>query len=407
MSLDLMKRLAQKSTLPSGGKIVLAVLDGLGGMPMKAGGPTELEAAKTPNLDRLAGEGSCGQSIPVSRGVTPGSGPGHLGLFGYDPLQYEIGRGVLEAVGIDFPLKADDLAARGNFCTIDASGNITDRRAGRIPSEEGKRICEKLQKHTSIPGYEIFVRPVKEYRFVLVMRGPNLRDGLTETDPQQTGVPRLPIEPTNDDPNTKRTAELLNDWVKQATDVLKDEKKANACNLRGLAKDPGLPTFRDVYKLNAAAVAVYPMYRGVGSLCGMDILPTGDSMASEIDTLRKHWNDYDFFFVHFKYTDSRGEDGDFDAKVKVIEEVDDYIGQIAELNPSVLVVTGDHSTPAAMKAHSFHEVPVLFRGELVRPDNATTFGERACMNGGLGHFMAADILPMAMGHAGRLAKFGA
>ncbi|NOZ28340.1 MAG: 2,3-bisphosphoglycerate-independent phosphoglycerate mutase [Chloroflexi bacterium] len=407
MDIEVIQELAQPSTLPNGGKIVLAVMDGLGGLPIEPGGPTELEAANTPNLDQLAREGTTGLSIPIARGISPGSGPGHLGLFGYDPLRYEIGRGVLEALGIDFDLQPDDLAARGNFCTVDEEGRIVDRRAGRIPTEIGARLCEKLQKETSIPGYEIFVRPVKEYRFVLVVRGPGLADGLSETDPQRTGVPPLPIKPLRDDPATVRTAKLLNDWLEQARRVLANEHPANSLNLRGLAKDPGIPSFQDIYKLNAAAIATYPMYRGVARLCGMQVLSTGETMASELDTLEQHWDEFDFFFIHFKYTDSRGEDGDFQAKVKVIEEVDGYMSRIRALNPSVLIVTGDHSTPALLRSHSWHPVPLLMWGPTVRPDEATSFGERACARGGLGHFLAKEIMPMAMGHAGRLAKFGA
>jgi|YNPNPStandDraft_1061719.scaffolds.fasta_scaffold08402_3 2,3-bisphosphoglycerate-independent phosphoglycerate mutase len=407
MDFALIRNLAQPSAAPDGGKIVLAVMDGLGGMPIEPGGPTELEAAQTPVLDQLAREGALGLSTPIAPGVTPGSGPGHLGIFGYDPLQYEIGRGVLEALGIDFELQPNDLAARGNFCTIDEQGRITDRRAGRIPSAVGERLCQKLQAQTSIPGYEIFVRHVKEYRFALIVRGPGLADGLTETDPQRTGVPSLPIQPTNDNPDAARTAALLNDWLEQARRVLADEYPANSLNLRGLAKDPGIPKFPDVFRLKAAAIAVYPMYRGVARLCGMTVLPTGDTMASEIDTLEQNWGQYDFFFVHFKYTDSRGEDGDFAAKVRVIEEVDGYMSRIKALRPAVLIVTGDHSTPALLKSHSWHPVPLLMWGPTVRPDECTTFGERACMRGGLGHLLAKEIMPLAMGHAGRFAKFGA
>ncbi len=407
VDLNLLSKLAQPSVLPDGGKMVLVVMDGVGGMPIEPGGPTELEAAHTPNLDQLAREGATGLSIPVAHGIAPGSGPGHLGLFGYDPLQYEIGRGVLEALGIDFPLQPDDLAARGNFCTVDEEGRIVDRRAGRIPTEIGARLCEKLQKETSIPGYEIFVRPVREYRFVLVVRGPGLSDALSETDPQRTGVPPLPVKPLKDDEATVRTAELLNDWLAQARRVLADEHPANSLNLRGLSKDPGMPKFPEIYKIKAAAIAVYPMYRGVARLCGMEVLATGDSMASEVDTLQQHWEEFDFFFIHFKYTDSRGEDGDFAAKVKVIEEIDAYVGRIRALQPSVLVVTGDHSTPALLRSHSWHPVPLLLWGATVRPDEVTSFGERPCMRGGLGHILAKELMPIMMAHAGRLAKFGA
>ncbi len=385
-------------------KIVLLVMDGLGGLPLTPEGKTELEQADTPNMDALAARGICGMSTPVAPGITPGSGPGHLGLFGYDPLEHEIGRGVLEALGIGFDLQPNDIAARGNFCTLDENGLITDRRAGRIPSEVGRRLVEKLRA-IELPGVETFVEPVKEYRFVLVLRGEGLEDGLTETDPQMTGKPPLPIKALR--PEAERAAELFNRWMAEARKLLADEHPANGCNLRGLAKDPGLPKMKDIYGWRAAAIATYPMYRGVAKLVGMDVLPTGDTIDDEVDTLHEHWSDYDFFFFHVKKSDSYGEDGNFDARVQVIEHVDHVLPQIISLKPDVLLITGDHSTPAKLKSHSWHELPVLLWADDIRPDDVTTFGERACMHGGLGHLRHVDLLPLAMAYAGRLTKFGA
>jgi 2,3-bisphosphoglycerate-independent phosphoglycerate mutase len=399
--LDLMRKLA----IDGKTKILLLVLDGLGGLPMTPEGPTELEAAHSPNLDALAARAICGLSTPVAPGITPGSGPGHLALFGYDPLEYEIGRGVLEALGIGFDLQPDDIAARGNFCSLDPeTGLITDRRAGRIPTEIGARLCEKLRQ-IDLPGVETLVEPVKEYRFVLMLRGEGLYDGLTETDPQQVGKPPLPVEPLR--PEAAATAELLNQWMAEARKVLADEHPANGCNLRGIAKDPGLPKMPDVYKLRCGAIATYPMYRGVAKLAGMDVLPTGDTIEAEVETLREHWAEYDFFFFHVKKTDSRGEDGDFDGKAKVIEHLDAVLPDILALEPDVVIVTGDHSTPAVWKAHSWHELPILLWARYIRPDGVTRFGERPCMAGGLGHIQHPDLLPLAMAYAGRLAKFGA
>lgn len=407
--LSLMRELAIEGQT----KILLLVLDGVGGLPMTPDGPTELEAAHTPNLDALAARSICGLSTPVAPGISPGSGPGHLSLFGYDPLRYEIGRGVLEALGIGFALQPDDVAARGNFCTLDPqTGLITDRRAGRIPSEVGTRLCEKL-RHIGLPGVETFVELVKEYRFVLVLRGDGLHDGLTETDPQQVGKPPLPVEPLR--PEAAPTAELINQWMAEARKILSDEYPANGCNLRGIAKDPGLPQMPEIYKLRCGAIATYPMYRGVAELAGMDVLPTGETIEDEAKTLRQHWADYDFFFFHVKKTDSRGEDGDFDGKVKVIEHFDAVLPDILKLettassveSPDVVIVTGDHSTPAVWKAHSWHELPVLVWSKYIRPDGVAQFGERPCMAGGLGHIHHTDLLPLAMAYAGRLAKFGA
>jgi len=395
--------LMQRLSIPGTTKMVLFVMDGVGGLP-GPDGKTELEAAHTPNLDALAARGTTGLSTPARPGITPGSGPGHVGLFGYDPLDWQIGRGVLEALGIDFDLGPDDLAARGNFATLDADGNILDRRAGRIPSEEGVRLVEKLRK-IKLPGVEVFVEPVKEYRFVLVLRGKGLEDGLTETDPQKTGVPPMPVKATR--PEAERAAELLNQWIAEARRLLADEPRANGLNLRGIAKVPPIPKMPDIYKMRLGAIATYPMYRGIARLVGMEVLPTGETIESEVETLKAHWDAYDFFFFHVKKTDSYGEDGNFDGKVHVIEEADAALAKVLALEPDVIVVTGDHSTPWALKAHSWHEVPVLLWSRYVRPDGVTAFGERPCMAGGLGHIRHFDLVPLMMAHAGRLTKYGA
>jgi len=397
--LGLMKRLS----IPGKTKMILLVMDGVGGLPGKHG-LTELEAAVSPNLDALAKRSVTGLSTPASAGITPGSGPGHVALFGYDPFDWEIGRGVLEGLGINFPLGPQDLAARGNFATVDAEGNITDRRAGRIPTAEGARVVEILRQ-IKLPGVETFVEVVKEYRFVLVLRGDGLADGVTETDPQRTGVPPLAVEALR--PEAEKSAELLNQWLAEARKLLADEPKVNSMNLRGIAKVPPIPTMSDIYKLRLGAIATYPMYRGIGRLLGMDVLPTGDTIASEVETLREHWAAYDFFFFHVKKTDSYGEDGNFDAKVHVIEELDAVLPDILALNPDVIAVTGDHSTPCALKSHSWHEVPIMLWSNFIRPDNVAAFGERALMTGGMGHIHHPDIIPLMMANAGRLNKFGA
>ncbi|HEX2907842.1 MAG TPA: hypothetical protein VHO69_13320, partial [Phototrophicaceae bacterium] len=307
----LMKRLAEDS----GGKIVLLVMDGLGGLPITPGGPTELEAAKTPNMDKLASEGCLGLSIPIARGITPGSGPAHLGLFGYDPIEYEIGRGVLEATGIGLEVLPGDVAIRGNFCTVDDNGLITDRRAGRIPTEEGAKRVELLKK-IKLPGVETIVEAVQDYRFAVILRGPGLNGHIADTDPQVTGKPTLPAKALS--PEAEPTAKLVNQWLDEARKVLKGHEPANMCTLRGFAMEPGLPKYKDIYNLKAACVAVYPMYKGVSRLVGMDVIQTDghDTAADEFNHVGRIWNDYDFIFCHIKYTDSRGEDGNFDAKAK-------------------------------------------------------------------------------------------
>lgn len=385
-------------------KIVMLVADGLGGLPVEPGGPTELEAAKTPNLDRLAKRGVLGNMIPIKPGISPGSGPGHLGLFGYDPLRYVIGRGVLEATGVGFEVGAHDVAARCNFCTVDASGRITDRRAGRIPTENSAPLAINLRQ-VILPGAELFVEPVKEHRFVVIFRGEGLGGNVTDTDPQRTGVP--PLEPKATDPDSQRTAEIAAEFIDQAREILADQPKANCLTMRGFSVKPNLPSYKRVYGLRAAAIAVYPMYKGLARLVGMRIMGQPASLEEEIDVLEQAWNDYDFFFVHFKYTDSRGEDGDFRAKVETIEQFDTVVPRVEALNPAVLIVTADHSTPAALKSHSWHPVPTLLVADTCRPDACQAFSETAALTGGLGHFEAIYLMPLALAHANRLAKFGA
>jgi len=401
-SLELMQRLS----LAANTKIVLLVMDGLGGLPMTQGGLTELETAHRPNMNQLAREGALGQTVPVAQGVAPGSGPAHLGLFGYDPIQYDIGRGVLEAFGIGVPVGAQDVTARGNFCTLDAEGKITDRRAGRISSELAKPIVERLAQ-IKLPNVEVEVRHVKEYRFVVAFRGEGLSPLVEETDPQRTGYPPLPALART--PAAEKTADLVNEWIARARDVLKDEPQANGVTLRGFSGDPNLPKFRDVYKLRAACVAVYPMYKGVSQLVGMEVQQfSGDTPADEFAQAKRVWNDYDFFFIHVKPTDSRGEDGDFDGKVKVIEAVDAALPALMALKPDVLIITGDHSTPAKLRAHSWHPVPLLLWAPATHmTDACTEFGERACASGGMGRFPATDVMALALGHALRLERYGA
>jgi 2,3-bisphosphoglycerate-independent phosphoglycerate mutase len=389
---------------PSDSKIVLLVADGLGGLPLEPGGKTELETASTPNLDECARDGVCGLSVPVLPGITPGSGPGHLALFGYDPLEYRIGRGILEALGINFPVGPNDVAIRGNFCTLGPDGTITDRRAGRPSNEKNAAAVAKLRT-IRVPGVELFVEPVREHRFVLVVRGGGLGDRVNDTDPQATGVAPLPAEGA--DPASARTAAAVNEFVARAVEVLKDEGPANGVTLRGFARLPTIATFREVYGLRAAAIAVYPMYKGLARLVGMDILDCGTTLRGQVETLKKAWADHDFFFLHYKYTDSTGEDGNFPAKVQMIEKFDAAVGEVRTLDPDVLIVTGDHSTPSKLRSHSWHPVPTLLVAETCRTDGAKEFSESACLRGGLGQFEAKHLMLLAMAHAGRLGKYGA
>jgi len=401
MNFDQLKELV----IPAQTKIVMVVFDGLGGLPMQPGGKTELESAIKPNLDALASKSILGLADPVAPGITPGSGPGHLGIFGYDPLQYEIGRGVLEALGIDFDLQSNDVAARGNFCSVDADGKLTDRRAGRIATELNQGLVKILQT-IKIDGVEIFVETVKDYRFVFVMRGEGLGDALSETDPQRVGVAPLPVRALS--PGSEKAARVANEFIAQASQLLRDKRPANMIMLRGLAKRPALPTFKEVYDLNAAAIAVYPMYRGLARLLGMKILSVdGETLADEMTTLEKNWGSFDFFYFHIKKTDSSGEDGDFARKAHVIEEFDAILPRLIALKPDVLIVGSDHSTPALLKQHSWHPVPVMLYSPHVRADGIAEYGESACARGSLGHVRSKEIMPVALANAMRLTKFGA
>jgi 2,3-bisphosphoglycerate-independent phosphoglycerate mutase len=397
---ELMRELNVNGT----GRIVLLLLDGLGGLPMEHGGQTELEAAHTPNLDALAAEGICGLHDPIGPGITPGSGPSHLAVFGYDPLRYVIGRGVLESVGVDFPLEKEDVAARGNFCSVDESGRVTDRRAGRIATELNRELCGRLRS-IALPGVEVFVETVKEYRFILVLRGEGLSGAIADTDPQRLGA--LPLEAEPLAPEAEATARLANEFIKRAAEVLRDQRPGNMVLLRGFSMWPEIPSMQDVFGLNPASIAVYPMYRGVARLVGMKPLQTGQSIADEFGALVQHFTEHDFFYLHVKKTDSAGEDGDFDRKVALLEEVDEQVPRLMALDPDVVIVTGDHSTPALLRAHSWHPVPVLIRSRHCGVDDVDRFSERACASGALGRFPATDIMPIALANALRLGKYGA
>ena len=387
-------------------KIVLLVMDGLGGLPMVPGGKTELETAKTPNMDKIAEKSILGLQLPIRQGITPGSGPAHIGLFGYDPIEYSIGRGVLSALGVDFDLNPSDVSARGNFCTVDGQGIITDRRAGRIPTETGEKLCHLLSEKVSVPGFEIILRPEKEYRFVFVLRGEGLQGDISDTDPQMTG--RLALKAEALSPGSAKAAAAIQDFIAQANVVLKDQTPANSMVLRGFSQLPTWPKFNDVFGVKSIAIAMYPMYRGVAKLVGMDVMPPALSMTEEMEMLESAWDNYDFFFVHIKKTDSAGEDGNFDLKVDVIEQVDALVPRIMALKPDALIITGDHSTPAKLKAHSWHPVPTMIYSPDCRPDDISEYGERACIGGSLGpNFPSFELLPLAFAHAGRIEKFGA
>ena len=384
-------------------KVVMLVVDGLGGAPHPETGRSELEEARTPNLDSLASRSACGLTLPVLPGITPGSGPGHLSLFGYDPVKYIIGRGVLEALGIDVEIREGDVAARGNFCTVDENGRLLDRRAGRISSQESVPLCEQLDQ-IDVPGLEVRILPVQDYRFVALFRGDGLSEDVTETDPQVLDVPPRRVEAMS--PAAEKTAAAANALIEGAKEVLGDRDRANMVLLRGFSQLPHLPGFGDRYRLNPAAIAAYPMYRGLAKVAGMNVIPTGHTFEHEVATLEERFAEHDFFYIHYKPADAAGEDGNFGAKVQALEAIDGYIPRILELQPDALVVAGDHATPSILAAHGWQPVPALIHSKLTLGEGVPAFSERACAGGSIGSIPATHLMFLALAHAGKLIKFG-
>jgi len=402
VSLDVLSSIAKRSGVNT--KLVLFVIDGLGGLPGDDS-RSEMDVARLPNLDALAGRSVCGLLDPVGRGIAPGSGPGHLALFGYDPVEHLIGRGALAAAGIGFPLERGDVAARINFCTLDDKGCITDRRAGRMPTEESEKLIPLLRE-IEVEGVEVFAEIVREYRGLVVFRGDGLGAHLTDSDPQATGVPPLDVRAL--DAESERTAAVATEFAAKAVEVLEPHAPANGVLMRGFSTYPDMPTLDDLYGIRPVAIAFYPMYRGVARYAGMDVVTEGiNGFDDELDALEANFDKYDYFFLHYKYTDSAGEDNNFELKVNRLEEADGAIPRIAALDPTVIAVTGDHSTPSVFGAHSWHPVPVILNGPFIRTDDVTEFTERACLAGGLGRFPGKELMPLMLAHAGRLDKFGA
>ncbi|MGM0440969.1 MAG: 2,3-bisphosphoglycerate-independent phosphoglycerate mutase [Elusimicrobiota bacterium] len=388
-------------------KILMVVMDGVGDIPDDSG-QTALEQAKTPNLDKLARQSSLGLAVPVERGITPGSGPGHLALFGYDPVKNEIGRGVLEASGIGIDLEKDCLAVRGNFATRDSAGIIKDRRAGRITTEKNKELCKKINSELEkIEDVEVKVYPGKEHRFVIIFKGPGLNDNLLDADPQHIDKKEKFVEAR--DSESEKAQNVANEFIKQVQEILKDEDRANTCLLRGLAKKPDISGFFEKYGLKARALATYPMYKGLARLVGMDIAKDLKSMEDELKDLEKNskGEEYNFFYFHVKKTDSYGEDGNRSEKVKVIEHFDKLLSQIIEQDFDVICITADHSTPTPLKAHSWHPVPLLINGPYIRVDGGERFTEKECLKGSYSQMYSKDIMKILLSQADRLKKFGA
>ncbi len=406
--LPILEELSQQT--PS--KILLVVLDGVGGLPQAPGGPTELAAAYTPHLDALAKQSALGLLTPVYPGLAPGSGPGHLSLFGYDPFRYLVGRGALSAIGIGADFQDGDVAVRGNFATLDAAGLVKDRRAGRPSDAENARVVDKLKAAIQeVEGVQVHFYTESEHRFVVVLRGAGLGEKTSDTDPQKTGVAPLPSQPHDPtDAASSKTARLLNALSQRIREVLQDEPQINGALFRGISLKPRFPSMAQVYKLNPACVASYPMYKGVASLVGMKVLQVEgveDAPEGKLRALQENWAKHDFFYLHFKKTDATGEDGNFAEKVHKIELFDHLLPELLALKPDVLAITGDHSTPSVLKAHSWHPVPLLLYGPYLRNDAAQRFTEDEAAKGSLGHLGGVELMPLLLAHAGKLQKYGA
>jgi len=408
MNLD---ALYSKLLVKTDAKLALVVLDGLGDIATKAQGEvTPLEAAATPNLDALVADGCAqGRMIPVAPGITPGSGPGHLGLFGYDPLEFEVGRGVIEALGLGMELKGGDVCARANFCTLNPKGIVTDRRAGRIPTEKCEELCALLSKKIKkIGDTEVIIKAGKEHRFVVIFRGKGLEGPLTDSDPNREGLPIATVKPTNaKSAKQKKAAKLVEDFYKAALPLLKGKQPANGFLMRGIAHQPEIPTFAERYSLKAAAIAVYPMYKGLAQLVGMKKIEGPQTIAEQFERYLAEYANYDFFFIHFKYTDKAGEDGNFVAKQKAIEDFDAALPILLKKRPDVLVITGDHSTPCAMKGHSWHPQPILLHSAISGSDKLERFSETGANMGSLGVFEAKFLIRLMQANAKMFDKFGA
>lgn len=393
-------------------KILLVVLDGVGGLPKQFGSQTELATAHTPNLDALAKQSTLGLLTPVYPGLAPGSGPGHLSLFGYDPFKYLVGRGALSAIGIGADFKDGDVGVRGNFATLDAAGLVQDRRAGRPSDTENIRVVSKLKAAIhEINGIHVTFYTESEHRFVVILRGADLGEKVSDTDPQKTSVAPLKSHAHDaGDTASAKTASVLNALTARIQEVLGDEPQINGALFRGISEKPKFPSMSQVYKVSAACVASYPMYKGVASLVGMDVLPVEgveDAPEGKVKALQEHWDNYDFFYLHFKKTDSTGEDGNFDEKAHKVEIFDHLLPDLLALKPDVLAITGDHSTPSIMKAHSWHPVPLLLYAPLLRNDVAQRFTEDEAAKGSLGHLRGVELMPLLLAHAGKLQKYGA
>lgn len=395
--------LARELSQTTDTKIVLLVMDGVGGLPVD--GKTELETARKPNLDDLAKRGVGGVSDPVMMGITPGSGPAHLALFGYDPLRHQLGRGILEALGSGVEVGRNDLVARGNFATV-RDGLVVDRRAGRIPTEENVRICGYLNAHLpQRDGVNVRVFPGKEHRFVARFTSEGLADALSDADPQKEGALPVPTAPLV--PDAAKASAVVNRFLDDVAAVLAGEAKANAALLRGFSKFPSIPTMQELFKVRPAAIANYPMYKGLAKILGMEVMDVGSETTDLFDALEKNWAGHDFFYIHYKKTDSAGEDGKFAAKVAAIEALDPFIPRLLALKPDVLVVTSDHSTPALLKGHSWHPNPFILVSPTAGTDDVAAFTERACAKGILGRFRSISAMPLMLAHALKLKKYGA
>ncbi len=399
------------------GKGILIVCDGLGDLREK--GKTPLQAAKTPNMDRLAEHGACGLMHTIGRGIIPGSDTAHLQLFGYSTEKYYTGRGTFEALGVGIELEEGDVAFRCNFATVDEKMKILDRRAGRISTSFAKKLEQDFQ-NIEIDGAKVIFKASVEHRGALVLRGKGLSHKVGDTDPHS--LTRLLVsKPLEGTPEAKKTAKILNEFTKLSHEKLNsnplNEGRELPANIL-LSRGPGIfskaPPMEEKFGIRSACVAGGALYKGVAKFVGMDILKvkgaTGakdTDLNSKADAVVSALNEYDFVFLHIKATDSFSHDGDFGGKKKFIEKIDsEVLPKLMETGANIMI-TGDHTTPCRIGDHSSHPTPFLMNGELVRHDDIKKFDEFSCANGSLGHLFGKDVMNMMVSLMGKAHIYGA
>ncbi len=398
-------------------KIVFIVFDGLADRPIKElGNKTPLEVANKPNLDELAKRGVNGLLDIISPGKRIGSDVAHLSILGYDPYKYYTGRGPLEASGIGLELDSNDVAFRANFATVSEDFTVIDRRAGRI--KEGTKELEKAINEIDI-GVDFIFKASVAHRGALVLKGKGLSDKVSDTDPHEVGVKVMEAKPLENTKEAKRTAEIINEFTKKVHEVLNNHRvnverakrglpKANIVLLRGAGRTPKLEPFEKRYGIKGACIAKTAIIKGIARLLGMEVIDSKEDFLERGKQIFEALNRNDFVLLNIKEPDEAGHDGNYEKKIKIIEEADKMIGMFLDyVEENYLVVLSDHTTPVSFRDHTGDEVPVLIAGPEVRSDDVTTFSERSVYKGYLNRIRALDLMTYMLNLTNRLEKYGA